>query len=81
MRQFNLVTGLPSSGLPPGSLLTTREKLYTKSFGIFADATLDVSNRLSLIAGIRYSRDSLREFQDNTLQVGLASAPLKVESS
>lgn len=55
---FNFPLGRP--GLPPGAYLNFFQPAYeTRSYGVFADASVAVAERLKVIGGARYSRDEL----------------------
>lgn len=49
--------GLPSAGVPAGSALISFSRDHTKSRAAFADVTYNVSDRLRLVGGLRYSQD------------------------
>lgn len=64
---------LPNSfnGLPPNSaLFSVSPRYYTRSKAAFADATVNATDRLQLIAGIRYSQDEIAQTQINTIRAG-----------
>ena len=70
------VTLLPDNGLPPGSQLLFRVPSYkTEVKAVFADVTLHPSERLSLIAGVRYSEETQHQTQQNNITFG-PSAPI-----
>lgn len=71
------VTLLPDNGLPPGSQLLFRVPSYkTEVKAVFADVTLHPSERLSLIAGVRYSEETQHQTQQNNITFGPTSAPI-----
>ncbi|MDF8335519.1 TonB-dependent receptor [Novosphingobium cyanobacteriorum] len=65
------VTLLPDNGLPPGSQLLFRIPDYRSEVkAAFADVTLHPTDRLSLIAGVRYSKEKQSQTQQNNITWG-----------
>ena len=70
--------GAPA-GLPPGTTLRFSSDPYiTETKAIFADVTLSVTNRLRLLAGIRYSDDSQRITELNGIFVQTPGGPFQI---
>jgi iron complex outermembrane receptor protein len=60
-----------SAGLPPGSSLHQDNHPYvSRTFALFADATVDLSDRIHAFAGVRYNEDKQRTTQNNFLVIG-----------
>lgn len=85
--QFDFVDGIgqvPAGGAPPrprlgpGSGNVFLNLFETKSLGFFGDFTVDVSDRLHLFGGLRYSEDEVTLTQDNFLFVGTPVGPFVV---
>ncbi|MEO9918800.1 MAG: TonB-dependent receptor [Parasphingorhabdus sp.] len=67
------------AGLPPGSTLSFSSDPYkTKSKAVFADFTVDVTDRLLLLGGIRYSEDSQRIREVNGIFVQTPGGPFQI---
>jgi iron complex outermembrane receptor protein len=63
--------------LPPGSVLhfeTLSDK--SKTYAAFADATWNITDRLRLLGGLRFSKDSEESTQRNYLQLNIPNVPL-----
>jgi iron complex outermembrane receptor protein len=71
---YNMLEGIAPgtpAGLPPGSHLTFRIPDYdTQVKAAFADVTLKPTDRLSLIAGIRFSEEKQNQLQRNNITIG-----------
>ncbi|MEO9492554.1 MAG: TonB-dependent receptor, partial [Marinomonas sp.] len=67
------------AGLPPGATLQFSSNPYkTKSKAVFADFSVDVTDRLQLLGGIRYSEDSQRITERNGIFVQTPGGPFQI---
>lgn len=70
--------GAPA-GLPPGASLTFSSDPYiTKTKAVFADVTVEVTEDLRLLAGIRHSDDSQRITEVNGIFVQTPGGPFQI---
>jgi len=73
--QFDFPIGYPSAGLAPGGRLTTASSPYrVKTAAVFTDNIFNVTDRLRLIAGARYSEDKV-ETRSSTVINSVQIAP------
>lgn len=61
--------GLPSAGLPAGAAIISFSRDRTTSGAAFADVTWNVSDRLRLVSGLRYSEDRKQIVQTQGLTI------------
>ncbi|ATW04282.1 TonB-dependent receptor [Sphingorhabdus sp. YGSMI21] len=67
------------AGLPPGTSLSFSGNPYvTKTKAIFADITVEVTNNLRILGGIRHSNDSQRISEVNGIFVQTPGGPVQI---
>lgn len=66
--QYDFPLGFPASGLAPGARLQFNSRPYrVRSAAVFTDDTFNVTERLRLIVGARYSEDRITSRQLTTI--------------
>ena len=59
--------GLPPSFLGPGYFLNHDERFKLKSYGLFGEAYVDLTDRLKITGGIRYNNDKKNDISNSLL--------------
>jgi len=66
--RYNFPLGYPASGLAPGGILELANRPYrVRSAAVFTDDTLNVTDRLRIIVGARYSEDKITSRELTTI--------------